>query len=88
MSTVPRPQAVRPAESLHALSLGVAALGLLIGLIAQKPGWVTAGISLVILLPPLRLATTILEEARGRRFGVAAMGLLVLAFLILSRLIS
>jgi hypothetical protein len=49
---------------------------------------VNAGISLVILLPPLRLATTIVGEAHGRRYGVAAMGILVLAFLIFSRRIS
>lgn len=78
----------QPAEPLHAAGLGVAALTLLAGLLAREPEWVRAGISLVILLPPLRLATTIIGEARGRRYGVAAMGVLVLAFLVFSRRIS
>jgi hypothetical protein len=81
-------KAIPPVESLHALSLGAAALGLLTGLVAGRPEWVNAGISLVILLPPLRLVTTILAEARRRRLGVATMGVLVLAFLIFSRRIS
>lgn len=76
------------AEPLHAAGIGVAALALLGGLVAREPRWVNAGISLVILLPPLRLATTIIGEAHARRYGVAAMGILVLAFLIFSRRIS
>ena len=81
-------QSRKPAEALHAAGLGIAALTLLAGLLAREAEWVKAGISLVILLPPLRLATTIIREARGRRYGVAAMGILVLAFLIFSRRIS
>ena len=75
-------------EPVHAVGLGLAALGLFAGLVAAEPGWVKGGISLIILLPPLRLATTIIGEARARRHGVAAMGLLVLAFLVLFRRIS
>jgi hypothetical protein len=62
--------------------------GLLAGLVAGEPEWVKGAISVVILLPPLRLAFTIIGEARARRFGVAAMGALVLAFLLFSRRIS
>ena len=40
------------------------------------------------LLPVLRLATTIMGEIRARRYRVAAMGIVVLAFLVLSRRIS
>ena len=88
MSSASDPRVLQPAEPLHAIGLGAAALTLLIGLAANEPKWVNAGISLVILLPTLRLATTILGEARARRYGVAAMGILVLAFLIFSRRIS
>jgi hypothetical protein len=70
------------------VGLGLGALGLLVGLITEEPDWVKGAISLVILLPPLRLATTVIGEARARRFGVAAMGALVLAFLLFSRRIS
>ena len=77
-----------PSEGLHLLGLGLAAFGLALGLIAGNPDWVKMGVSLMLLLPPLRLATTILEEARARRFRVAAMGTLVLVFLLLSRRIS
>lgn len=77
-----------PAELLHGASLALAAVALLAGLLARETAWVRAGISLVILLPPLRLATTIIGEARARRYRVAAMGVVVLAFLILSRRIS
>ena len=88
MSIAPDRKVAQPAEPLHALALGIAALTLFAGLVARTPGWVNAGISLVILLPGLRLATTIIGEARARRYRVAAMGLVVLAFLILSRRIS
>ena len=80
--------AVPAAELLHAAGIGLAALALLAGLVAREPQWVKTGISLIILLPPLRLATTIIGEAHARRYGVAAMGILVLAFLIFSRRIS
>lgn len=88
MSSAPVRKVVHNAEPLHALGLGIAALALFMGLVAREPEWVKAGISLVILLPPLRLATTIIGEARARRYGVASMGILVLAFLIFSRRIS
>ena len=85
------PASAKPApvvEVLHAMGLGVAALGLLLGLVARNETWANLGISLVILLPPLRLATSIMDEARARRYGVAFMGVLVLAFLLFSRRIS
>jgi len=75
-------------ETLHAAGLTVAALGLLLGLVARNETWANLGISLVILLPPLRLATSIMDESRARRYGVAFMGVLVLAFLLFSRRIS
>ncbi len=81
-------KATGPVEPLHAVSLAIAALTLFAGLIAGEPEWVKTGISLVILLPALRLATTIMGEARARRYRVAAMGIVILAFLILSRRIS
>jgi len=88
MSSTSKRMVTGPAEPLHGVSLALAALALFAGLIAREPEWVKAGISLVILLPPLRLATTIMSEARARRYRVAAMGIVVLAFLILSRRIS
>ena len=88
MSSATDSTVVQPAEPLHAIGLGAAALGLFLGLILGQPTWVSAGLSLIILLPPLRLATTLIGEARARRYGVAAMGILVLAFLVLSRRIS
>ena len=88
MSTTADRKVVQPAEPLHAISLGIAALALLGGLVAREPEWVDAGIALVILLPPLRLATSIIGEARDHRYGMAAMGVLVLAFLVFSRRIS
>ena len=39
-------------------------------------------------LQALRLATTVISEARASRYLVAFMGVLVLAFLLLSRRIS
>jgi hypothetical protein len=88
MSRVTETKVVRPAGPLHAIGLGTAALGLLLGLVTRQPAWASAAISLVILLPPLRLATTIIAEARAGRYGVAAMGILVLALLLFSRRIS
>ena len=88
MSSNAHAKAGPPAEALHTLGLGVAALGLLLGLVARNATLVNLGISLVILLPPLRLATAIVGEARAHRYGVALMGVLVLAFLLVSRRIS
>ena len=76
------------AEALHVAALSAAALGLLLGLVAREALWLNMGVSLILLLPPLRLATTIFGEARARRFGIAAMGVLVLALLLFSRRIS
>jgi uncharacterized membrane protein len=88
MSNASDRRAVHTAEPLHMAGIGVAALTLLAGLVAEESSWVGSGISLIILLPVLRLATTIASEAMARRYGVAAMGILVLAFLIFSRRIS
>ena len=88
MESLSARNAVPVGEPLHAFALGLAALGLLAGLVAHQPGWVKGAISLIILLPPLRLASAIVSEARARRFGVAAMGALVLAFLVFSRRLS
>ena len=77
-----------PAEGLHLAALSAAALTLILGLVARRAVWVHMGVSLIILLPPLRLATAIIKEARAHRYGVAAMGILVLAFLLFSRRIS
>lgn len=88
MSSTSEPMATGPAEPLHGVSLALAALALFAGLVAREPEWVKAGISLIILLPVLRLATTIMGEVRARRYRVAAMGIVVLAFLVLSRRIS
>jgi hypothetical protein len=84
-SSDPAPAA---AESLHLIALCGAAAALLAGLLAQRPFWVNAGISLILLLPPLRLATTIYAEAHAGRVAVAFMGVLVLAFVLFSRRIS
>lgn len=75
-------------EALHKSALAAAALSLIAGLAARNAAWVNVGVSLMLLLPPLRLATTIIEEAHDHRYGIAAMGVLVLAFLLLSRRIS
>ena len=75
-------------EALHGSALFVAAAGLVFGLIASNAAWVNVGVSLMLLLPPLRLATTILGETRARNLGTAAMGIIVLLFLLLSRRIS
>lgn len=78
----------RPVEALHAAALSAGAAGLLAGLTAGRPIWVNAAVSLILLLPPLRLATSILGEAHARRYGVALMGVVVLALLLFSRRIS
>lgn len=78
----------RPIEALHLAALSTAAVGLMLGLAARKAAWVETGVSLILLLPPLRLATSILGEAHARRYGVALMGVVVLTFLLLSRRIS
>jgi len=88
MSSPASSKAAPPVETLHAAGLSVAAVGLLLGLVARNETWANLGISLVILLPPLRLATSIMDEARARRYGVALMGVLVLVFLLFSRRIS
>jgi hypothetical protein len=88
MSRAPDEAVSQPVEALHALALGTASLGLLAGLLAGQTVWVNMGVSLILLLPPLRLATTIVGETRARRYGVALMGVLVLAFLLFSRRIS
>jgi len=88
MSRHPEETASRPVEALHLLALATAALGLLLGLLARKTAWVEMGVSLILLLPPLRLATSIAGEARAHRYGVAAIGLVVLTFLLLSRRVS
>ena len=88
MSSATEGNASTPAEGLHVAALGAAALALILGLAARRAVWVHTGVSLIILLPPLRLATTIIGEARAHRYGVAAMGILVLAFLLFSRGIS
>ena len=88
MSRNPEDAGSRPVEALHTLALGVAAVGLFLGLVARKPVWVNTGVSLILLLPPLRLATTVAYEARARRYGVAALGVVVLALLLFSRRIS
>jgi hypothetical protein len=88
MSRNPGEAASRKVEAVHTLALGTAATGLVLGLVARRPVWVNLGISLILLLPPLRLATTIFREAHARRYGIAAMGVVVLALLLFSRRIS
>lgn len=75
-------------EVLHLGVLGMAALGLLIGLVNRDVAWVKGGVSLILLLPPLRVATSMMDEARARRFDSAVMGLLVLGIILFSRRIS
>jgi hypothetical protein len=75
-------------EALHMVALAIGAIGLTAGLVSRKTEWANLGVSLILVLPPLRVATSIVEEARAKRFGVAAMGALVLAFLFFSRRIS
>jgi hypothetical protein len=75
-------------EAVHMGALVVTALALAMGLFARDAEWVRVGVSLTLLLPPLRIFTSILGEARAKRFGVAAMGAAVLAVLFFSRHIS
>lgn len=80
---------VSPAvEVLHGVALAAAALGLLVGLFSGRASLVNPAISLMLLLPPLRLATTVVGEATAKRYATAAMGFVVLAFLLVSRRIS
>lgn len=72
-------------EFLHMAALSVAAVGLALGLVSRRADWVSMGVSMVLLLPPLRIAASVMDEAHARRFGVAAMGLVVLLVLFLSR---
>ena len=88
MSRDPDQTPSRLIEGLHASGLSAAAGALLVGLLTRQAVWVDTGVSLILLLPPLRLATTIFGEAHARRYGVAAMGLAVLAFLLFSRRVS
>lgn len=84
------PEAIpsRPIEALHTVALSAGAFGLLLGLIGGRAVWVNTAVSLILLLPPLRLATTIFGEAHARRYGIALMGVVVLALLLFSRRIS
>ena len=72
-------------EALHMGALGTAALALSFGLATQSSPWVSLGVSLILLLPPLRIATSVIHEARAGRLRVTVMGVLVLAVLFLSR---
>lgn len=78
----------RPTELLQTAALGLGALALLGGLGTRRTDLVGAGISLILLLPPLRLATSVFSEFRQGRHGVALMGAVVLALLLFSRRIS
>ena len=75
-------------EALHIGALGMAAVALALGLSTRSIEWVSLGVSLILLLPPLRIATSVVGEARAGRLRVAAMGVLVLAILFLSRRVS
>lgn len=88
MSRTAHESTSKAVEALHTFALSAAALGLLGGLAARRPVWVNLSVSLILLLPPLRLATTVISEARAHRYLAAFMGVLVLAFLLLSRRIS
>jgi hypothetical protein len=46
------------------------------------------GVSLVLLLPPLRIATSVVGEAHAGRIRVAVMGIIALMVLFVSRRIS
>jgi hypothetical protein len=78
----------RPVEALHLVAMSAAAASLLFGMVMRRPFWVNTGVSLILLLPPLRLATTIAFEARAKRYFVALMGIAVLTFLLVSRRVS
>ena len=88
MTSVISRRAFPGVESLHVGALGVAAVALFAGLTLGGRFWVDTGVSTILLLPVLRLATTVLTEASGRRFVNALMGVAILAFILLSRRIS
>jgi hypothetical protein len=88
MSQSPVETFSRPVEAVHLIAMTAAALSLLFGMALRQPFWVNTGVSLILLLPPLRLATTIVGEARGKRYFIAFMGIAVLTFLLVSRRIS
>jgi len=75
-------------ENLHMGALALTALALGWGLVSRQTDWVKIGVSLTLLLPPLRIATSVVDEVQSKRFGVAVMGVLVLAVLLFSRRIS
>ncbi len=77
-----------PVERVHTFLMSLTAASLLAGLVARRADWVDLGLSLILLLPPLRLATTIAGEAHARRYRVAVLGTVVLALLLFSRRIS
>ena len=66
MSRTLHESASRPVEALHTLALSAATLGLLGGLVARRPVWVNLSVSLILLLPPLRLATTVINSADAK----------------------
>ena len=88
MSNDSQPPLRSRAETVHAAALGLAGLGLLGGLLARDAFFVNTGVSLILFLPPLRLATTIATEAHARHYAVAFMGVVVLAMLFISRRVS
>jgi len=88
MARNPAESVSMPVEALHTLALSAAAIGLLAGIVARDAVWVNLSVSLILLLPPLRLATTVVSQARARRYLIAFTGVVVLAFLLLSRRIS
>jgi hypothetical protein len=88
MSQAPVEAFSRPAETVHLIAMTAAAGSLLFGMVMRQPFWVNTGVSLILLLPPLRLATTIVGEARAKRYVIAFMGIAVLTFLLVSRRIT
>lgn len=88
MPSVIKAGARSPVENLHGLLMSLTAAALFAGLVARKAMWVDLGLSMILLLPPLRLATTIFGEARARRYWVAVLGTMVLALLLFSHRIS
>jgi len=75
-------------EAVHMGALAVSALGLAVGLATRRADWVGMGVSLVLLLPPLRIATSVVGEAHAGRIRVAVMGIIALMVLFVSRRIS
>ena len=88
MQSSPQDRHSTAVEHLHTAALVAASLGLALGLASRRADWVGMGVALVLLLPPLRIATSVLAETHARRYGVAAMGVVVLMVLFLSRHIS